>query len=119
MSKVVNVKVQYIRPEHTNLKQWIMDPNNVYIGRGKIVFVDSARFPPEDSVFCNPFKIGKDGTREQVIQKYEEYVKHKIDTDPEFARAVRDLKGKTLGCWCAPEPCHGHVLAKLATELRS
>ena len=63
--------------------------------------------------------MGKDGKREKVIQKYAEYMKHKIDKHPEFARAVRDLHGKTLGCWCAPEPCHGHVLAKLVVELHA
>jgi len=27
---------------------------------------------------------------------------------------VRDLRGKTLACWCAPRLCHGHVLAAMA-----
>jgi len=26
------------------------------------------------------------------------------------------LKGKVLGCWCAPEPCHGDVLKELANK---
>lgn len=25
-----------------------------------------------------------------------------------------DLRGETLGCWCAPRACHGDVLATLA-----
>lgn len=29
-------------------------------------------------------------------------------------RARRQLAGKILGCWCAPGPCHGDVLARLA-----
>ena len=27
-----------------------------------------------------------------------------------------ELTGKILGCWCNPEPCHGHVLVKLYKE---
>lgn len=58
----------------------------------------------------NPFVIGKDGTREEVIRQYELYIteqRHLMDALPE-------LKGKRLGCWCAPAACHGDVLAKLA-----
>jgi hypothetical protein len=58
----------------------------------------------------NPFVIGKDGNRDQVIAKYEAWIK----TRPELMRALPELKGKVLACWCAPEACHGDVLAKLA-----
>ncbi len=27
---------------------------------------------------------------------------------------VHELKGRRLGCWCAPELCHGNILALLA-----
>ena len=27
---------------------------------------------------------------------------------------LRELSGKTLGCWCKPEACHGDVLYELA-----
>ena len=26
------------------------------------------------------------------------------------------LKGKMIGCWCSPKPCHGDVLADLCNE---
>jgi hypothetical protein len=29
---------------------------------------------------------------------------------------VKSLKDKVLGCYCAPLPCHGDVLVKLANE---
>jgi hypothetical protein len=29
---------------------------------------------------------------------------------------VPELRGRTLACWCAPELCHGDVLAELADE---
>lgn len=61
----------------------------------------------------NPFVIGKDGTRAQVIEKYTDWIcapeqRHMV----RYARKV--LAGKTLGCWCAPKPCHGDVLLELA-----
>jgi hypothetical protein len=61
----------------------------------------------------NPFEIGKDGTREEVIQKYEEWIK----TKPELLAQLPLLKDKILGCWCSPQACHGDVLARLADNL--
>lgn len=71
-------------------------PFDVYIGR--------------PSKWGNPFVVGEDGTRSQVIEKYRQWVK----TQPKLMAAIPELKGKTLGCWCAPKPCHGDVLAELA-----
>ena len=56
ITKVVNCKVKYIRPEFKDLKEWMDGFNNVYIGRGGIVFINGTRFPPKGSPFCNPFK---------------------------------------------------------------
>lgn len=61
----------------------------------------------------NPFTIGRDGTREDVIRKYDEW----IHTQPVLMeRARKELKGKVLGCWCAPQACHGDVLVKISNE---
>lgn len=74
------------------------EPFDVYIGR--------------PSRWGNPFSIGRDGTRAEVIAKYEAW----IVTQPELLAALPDLAGKTLGCWCSPLACHGDVLARLADE---
>jgi len=63
----------------------------------------------------NPFQIGRDGTRAQVIARYERWLSER----PELLAALPELAGKTLGCWCAPKACHGDVLARLAAELDS
>ena len=61
--------------------------------------------------FGNPFAIGRDGTRTEVIEKFE----HWLRNQPELLARVRaELPGKVLGCWCAPRPCHGDVLARIA-----
>ncbi len=65
------------------------------------------------TIWGNPFAIGKDGTREQVIAKYREW----IMDDPVMMQAVREkLRGKVLGCWCAPLACHGDVLVEIANS---
>lgn len=75
---------------------------DVYIGRGF------------DSKWGNPFEIGKDGTRAEVIDKYREW----ILAQPELLSRLDELKGKTLGCWCSPLPCHGDVLIELIDKQR-
>jgi hypothetical protein len=50
-------------------------------------------------------------TREESIRKYEEWLLEQ----PELLERVRqELRGKVLGCWCSPLPCHGDVLARIA-----
>ncbi len=67
------------------------------------------------SPWGNPFVIGKDGTRDEVIAKYQEWVMFSEDVAVQWIREhVEELKGKVLGCWCAPKPCHGDFLSELA-----
>ena len=52
------------------------------------------------SIFSNPFKIGINGTRNEVCDKYEEYFNKRIANDPKFKTLVLKLKGRVCGCWC-------------------
>lgn len=120
--KVANVKVKFIRPGFQNLRQWCEAVNHVYIGRAGVVFVPNQsdttrkeRYPKRNSIWANPFKVGKQRTRHEAVRQYRVYIEEKIKTDP----ATYDLsllRGKTLGCWCHPEACHGHVLKRLVDE---
>lgn len=77
---------------------------DVYVGRGP---------DPKTGIigrWGNPFVVGKDGTRAEVIRKYREW----IVTQPDLMEALPELKGLRLGCWCRPKSCHGEVLAELA-----
>ena len=114
---VVNCKVKHIRPQYQNLQEWMNDDNNVYIGRAGIVFIDKVRFPKQSSPFCNVFKVGKDGTRDDVIKKYRTYITDKLKKEPELKKELIKMKGKNLGCWCHPEPCHGDVLLDLIDSI--
>lgn len=62
------------------------------------------------SVWGNPFRIGKDGSREEVVRRYEEYLLGR----PVLLARLSELRGRDLACWCSPLPCHGDVLLRLA-----
>lgn len=64
------------------------------------------------SKWGNPFRLDRDGTRTEVIAKYQVW----IQTQPQLLASLSELKGKRLGCWCAPLPCHGDILAELTDE---
>lgn len=74
------------------------EPCDVYVGRG--------------SIWGNPFRIGVDGEREDVIRKYEEYLRGRKD----LIKLLPTLRGKRIGCWCSPLKCHADLLAKWADE---
>ena len=62
------------------------------------------------SKWGNPFRIGRDGTRDEVIAKYREW----IAQQPKLLAALPELRGRSLVCWCKPNACHGDVLVELA-----
>ncbi len=66
-----------------------------------------------DGFFGNPYT---EGTREQNIADYKEYFLKWIRDDLKFKDRVVALKGKKLGCFCHPEPCHGDVIVEWIEE---
>jgi hypothetical protein len=72
--------------------------------------VRSAVYVGRPSKWGNPFVIGKDGTREEVVSKYAGW----IQTQPELLNQLDQLRGKDLMCWCSPAACHADVLLALA-----
>ncbi|MCH8142520.1 MAG: DUF4326 domain-containing protein [Proteobacteria bacterium] len=76
----------------------ITGPDDVYIGR--------------PSKWGNPFTIGIDGERDKVIEAYREYAQAFTHEE------LKELRNKTLVCWCKPLACHGDVLVDLVKELR-
>ena len=62
----------------------------------------------------NPFRIGRDGTREQVVARYRADLWRRIRAGEVSLEALAKLNGCWLACWCEPLPCHGHVLARAA-----
>jgi len=80
--------------------------NAVYIGRG--------------SPLGNPFVIGKDGNRDEVCDKYEAYFEQQLKrSGSSVEKEIRRLKALLeehgmlkLGCFCAPQRCHGDTIKK-------
>ena len=113
-TQVINVSVKNIRPQYKNLHEWIGNKNDhVYIGRKGVVFIDGVRYPLENSIWANPYKISNDMSREQVLELYNEYIKNKLEKDNNLIKELLKLKGKKLGCWCKPECCHGDILLEM------
>lgn len=83
------------------------EPYDIYIGRG--------------SPWGNPYTHNPGRTlakylvetREQAINGYRRWIMEQ----PELLARLPELKGKTLGCFCAPKHCHGDVLVELVEQL--
>ncbi len=72
------------------------------------------------SVLGNPFVIGRDGNRQQCVQKYHRWLcKHVQDSQSPVRKEVIRLAQRVdqgedvvLGCWCVPNLCHASVIRK-------
>jgi hypothetical protein len=73
------------------------EPYDVYIGR--------------PSKWGNPFTLHRESERHLVLARYRQWL---LQQPTLLAAIATELKGKRLGCYCAPKPCHGDVLAELA-----
>ena len=73
----------------------------VYIGRG--------------SIWGNPFRIGSDGDRDAVIARHAAWLRDQHH----LLRALDELRGRDLVCFCAPLACHGDLLLRLANVDRA
>lgn len=49
-----------------------------------------------------------------ILDKYAQHVRE----SPHLWDSLMELDGKVLGCWCHPNPCHGHVLIQLINEVK-
>lgn len=68
--------------------------------------------------YGSPFPLAKGAVRGSSLEKFERWARQKIEHDENYRARVAWLHGKKLVCFCAPQPCHGDILAKLAAELQ-
>ncbi len=82
-----------------------VDEYDVYIGRAVV------EYGIERSKWENPFVMAEDSDaeRNRVVNAYREWV----IAQPGLMQSLEELRGKRLGCWCAPKACHGDVLIQL------
>tara|TARA_B100000700_G_C15063546_1_gene867794 strand:- start:9987 stop:10262 length:276 start_codon:yes stop_codon:yes gene_type:complete len=71
---------------------------DVYCGRG--------------SKYGNPYVIGEDGNRDNVISLYRNWLWNEIQTRRITIKELQSLNGKKLGCYCKPKPCHCDVIVR-------
>lgn len=72
----------------------------LYVGRG--------------SAWGNPFRIGIDGTRAEVISKFRTYALQRLAREKDW---LVPLVGRNLVCHCAPMPCHGDIIIELINDI--
>ncbi len=64
------------------------------------------------SKYGNPYRIGSDGNRDEVCDKYMVYLLGRVD----LLRSLEELRGLRLGCWCKPLRCHGDILVRFLRD---
>jgi hypothetical protein len=72
--------------------------------------------------FGNPSRISNGVPREQALAAFRDYFNDRIANDLVYRRRVLALRGKRLGCFCAPRGgvtaadkphvCHGQIIAE-------
>jgi hypothetical protein len=88
-----------------------VEPFDVYIGRPSMWGNEYSH--KEDTIAKY-----KAVDRDHAIELFEIFWRVQLSLDREFViEWLKPLVGKTLGCWCAPKPCHGEVLIKFCREL--
>jgi len=93
--------------------------------RGDGIYVGRMMPGIPGSLLGNPFRIGSDGTRVQVISKYRRWLWEQIKLKNEAyaeLRRIAELARRgdvTLVCWYAPELCHATVIERSVEFLNS
>lgn len=82
---------------------------DVYIGRA----CTYGGWNLDQSKWANPFTIASSGSARAAVERYRRYLLSRHD----LLADLGELRGKRLGCWCKPGPCHGDVLAEMANNL--
>jgi hypothetical protein len=81
---------------------------------------DYDEFIGRPSIYGNPFIIGVHGSRKEVCRKHilwcQGAIKGPNEERPPTHAQIMALKGKILGCYCAPAQCHGDYYAEVANK---
>ena len=96
----------------TNINDWLKSDENVYVGRWSKKVANLQRVAKRGNPYKwgNPYKITQKQSRQEVVTLYREYILSTYN----LSKSVTELRGKVLGCWCAPNPCHAEILHQLA-----
>lgn len=73
---------------------------------------NGAMYVGRPSPLGNPFVIGEDGDREDVIAMYYIYFYLMLEDNLFYWNVCQAAHAKAFVCWCAPLPCHADVIAE-------
>lgn len=116
MTTAICIKVSNLRKnKYRNLREWIENKNNVYVGRHGRIFIDGKIFHYKQSKWHNPYKVNKDKSNiNEVLSKYLNYL-----FESKLIFEIEELRGKTLGCFCEHQykndkiNCHAQLLVDI------
>lgn len=119
-----------MKPRVINIKDapqgWENDPNYVYIGRKGRGFSGAWGNPHILAhVGSCPICSKVQGTpvyhqdRGSTLKYYEAELRVIVQKFPKIAESIKGFAGKTLVCFCKPQPCHGDILATVCEELNN
>ncbi len=79
--------------------------------------VEGAALVDRSTPFGNPFLIGRDGTREDCVAKFDKWIRRPSQIGLR-SKGYNELRGKNLICWCdvPKQRCHASVWLKIANE---
>lgn len=112
-------------PEFTTVKSYLSDLIPVRYIQDKITTVSNKdkgehfdTYIGRGTLWGNPYAIGQDGERDEVIRKFAyDFERGFLRGGEDFNEKLKSLRGHTLGCHCKPYACHGDVLAEYLNKL--
>ncbi|MCY1037163.1 DUF4326 domain-containing protein [Corallococcus sp. BB11-1] len=66
--------------------------------------------PADEAARIREEALRRMGPEPDAFESFRWYLELRTRHDADFLRDVRALRGKRLGCWCKPGPCHADVL---------
>mgnify|MGYP001199894750 CR=1 FL=1 len=106
-SEVVNIRKKELNKRGIkDFSEWVKDNKRIYIGRNMCVYVPGTHA----SKWANKYSVKKYGL-EKCLELYENDIRNS-----ELMNQLSELDNSELGCWCAPNKCHGDILIKLRLE---
>lgn len=96
-----SVKIEHLRKKYgpaMDLRRWLTDQRNVYVGRSGRLFIDKEIFHYQDSKWKNPYKVGTKPGQYSLNDSLNLYWQHLNSSG--LINQIGELEGKVLGCFC-------------------
>jgi hypothetical protein len=110
---IINLNKLYLSKKGiSSFHEWLADPTSVYVGPTRV----GSETYPSNSYYI-PLSV-ENPNRVMYNKRMVEIILARIKNGEESKEKYTALKGKTLGCFCSPFPCHAQVYAEVLRALR-